>query len=308
MTSVPVEGTRPSDAERDRALAVLRDGAGTGRLSHDTFIRRMNFVLRAQSRGELADAIRDLPPTEPRLRTWTRAFRAQLPRLKVQRPTTPNARTSAHPHNPTAYGGTAPTYRPSAHDASAYGPPVSDGPASAYGAAAHGGPASAYGAGADGRLVPGGRAGERPQYPAYGPAAHGGAAGTAQPARVAPRASRGARFDPVGVVASWLDRLPQVSLVRPTAAVPLPGLALPAPGSPTVRIGRAAGATLRMPDESVSRHHAELRYVDDGWMLRDLGSMNGTTVNGLRITTTVRVRPGDRVSFGAVAYVLTWTG
>lgn len=57
MTSVPVEGTRPSDAERDRALAVLRDGAGSGRLSHDTFIRRMNFVLRAQSRGELADAI-----------------------------------------------------------------------------------------------------------------------------------------------------------------------------------------------------------------------------------------------------------
>lgn len=74
-----------------------------------------------------------------------------------------------------------------------------------------------------------------------------------------------------------------------------------------MRIGRGAGATLRMADESVSRHHAELRHVDEGWMLRDLGSMNGTTVNDLRITTTVRVRPGDRVSFGAVAYVLTWT-
>jgi len=45
-----------------------------------------------------------------------------------------------------------------------------------------------------------------------------------------------------------------------------------------------------MADESVSRHHAELRHVDEGWLLRDLGSMNGTTVNGLRITTTVRVR------------------
>jgi pSer/pThr/pTyr-binding forkhead associated (FHA) protein len=74
-----------------------------------------------------------------------------------------------------------------------------------------------------------------------------------------------------------------------------------------VRIGRGPGATLRMADLSVSRYHAELRHVDDGWMLRDLGSMNGTTVNDLRITTTVRVRPGDRVSFGAVAYVLTWT-
>ncbi|WP_432893176.1 FHA domain-containing protein [Kribbella sp. CA-245084] len=244
MTSVPVEGTRPSDAERDRALAVLRDGAGTGRLSHDTFIRRMNFVLRAQSRGELADAIRDLPRAEPRRRAWTRAFRARLPRLTVQRSATLNAPTSAHPHDPAAYR----------------------------------------------------------------PAAHGGAAATAHPERVAPRgSSRGARFDPVGVVASWLDRLPQVSLVRPVAAVPLPGLALPAPGSPTVRIGRGAGATLRMADESVSRYHAELRHIDEGWMLRDLGSMNGTTVNDLRITTTVRVRPGDRVSFGAVAYMLTWT-
>ncbi|MEV4264474.1 DUF1707 and FHA domain-containing protein [Kribbella sp. NPDC049584] len=224
MTSVPVEGTRPSDAERDRALAVLRDGAGSGRLSHDTFIRRMNFVLRAQSRGELADAIRDLPPTEPRRRAWTRAVRAYLPRLKVD---SPNARSGASPHRPAA-GSTA----------------------------------------------------DRP----------------------APR------FDPVGVVASWLDGLPRLSLARPPVAVPLPGLALPAPGSPTVRIGRGPGATLRMADESVSRHHAELRHVDEGWLLRDLGSMNGTTVNGLRITTTVRVRPGDRVGFGAVTYVLTWTG
>jgi hypothetical protein len=228
MTSAPVEGTRPSDAERDRALAVLRDGAGSGRLSHDTFIRRMNFVLRAQSRGELADAIRDLPRPEPRRHAWTRAVRAYLPRLKVETPISPNARTGAHLHGPA----------------------------------------------------------------------------TALPERARPVR----RFDPVGVVASWLDGLPRLSLARPPVAVPLPGLALPAPGSPTVRIGRGPGATLRMADESVSRHHAELRHVDEGWLLRDLGSMNGTTVNGLRITTTVRVRPGDRVGFGAVTYVLTWTG
>jgi len=41
--------------------------------------------------------------------------------------------------------------------------------------------------------------------------------------------------------------------------------------------------------------------------VRDLGSMNGTQVNGLRITTPARVRPGDQIQFGAVAYVLTWT-
>ena len=61
-----------------------------------------------------------------------------------------------------------------------------------------------------------------------------------------------------------------------------------------------------MADISVSRFHAELRHVGDGWMLRDLGSMNGTYLNGLRITTPVRVRAGDHVAFGAVAYLLTW--
>ncbi|HET6988315.1 MAG TPA: DUF1707 domain-containing protein, partial [Kribbella sp.] len=81
MTSAPVEGTRPSDAERDRALAVLREGAGSGRLSQDTFIRRMNFVLRAQSRGELANAIRDLPRAEPRRISWTQKLRRRVDTL-----------------------------------------------------------------------------------------------------------------------------------------------------------------------------------------------------------------------------------
>jgi pSer/pThr/pTyr-binding forkhead associated (FHA) protein len=107
-------------------------------------------------------------------------------------------------------------------------------------------------------------------------------------------------------LSSWLDALPRVGLVRRADVAPLPSLVLPAPGSPTVRVGRGPGATLRLPDVTVSRFHAELRYVDDGWMLRDLGSMNGTYVNDLRITTTVRVRPGDRVAFGAVRFSLTW--
>jgi pSer/pThr/pTyr-binding forkhead associated (FHA) protein len=62
-----------------------------------------------------------------------------------------------------------------------------------------------------------------------------------------------------------------------------------------------------MADVSVSRFHAELRSVDDGWLLRDLGSMNGTYLNGMRITTPTRVRAGDQVRFGAVAYHLIWT-
>ncbi|CAM5451183.1 hypothetical protein SCHAM137S_04090 [Streptomyces chartreusis] len=42
---------RLSDAERDKALKVLRDGVAMGRLSHDTFVRRMELALAARRRG-----------------------------------------------------------------------------------------------------------------------------------------------------------------------------------------------------------------------------------------------------------------
>ncbi|GAA2743105.1 MULTISPECIES: DUF1707 and FHA domain-containing protein [Kitasatospora] len=62
MTSLELRTAlaRPSQAERDQALDVLRDGVGNGRLSHDTFIRRMELVLTARSRAELADVVSDL--------------------------------------------------------------------------------------------------------------------------------------------------------------------------------------------------------------------------------------------------------
>ncbi len=40
-------------------------------------------------------------------------------------------------------------------------------------------------------------------------------------------------------------------------------------------------------------------------MLSDLGSTNGTRLNGWRVTKGVEVRPGDQVSFGTVTYVIT---
>lgn len=175
MTSTGLEATRPSDAERDQALAILREGAGAGRLSHDTFIRRMNFVLGAQTRSELAHATRDLRGPEPKV---VQVFRQLATRVHQLTDT----------------------------------------------------------------------------------------------------------------------------LRTPTAA---PGLALPLPGSQTLRIGRGDGATLRLTDVSVSRFHAELRHVGDGWMVRDLNSMNGTHVNGTRITSPTRVRPGDHLQFGAIPFTLT---
>ena len=41
------------------------------------------------------------------------------------------------------------------------------------------------------------------------------------------------------------------------------------------------------------------------WILRDLGSTNGTTVNGRRVTGTVAVRDGDMVSFGRMSFRIT---
>lgn len=52
---------RLSDAERDKALQVLRDGVAMGRLSHDTFIRRMDLALAARRSDELAVLTADLP-------------------------------------------------------------------------------------------------------------------------------------------------------------------------------------------------------------------------------------------------------
>ncbi|MGH7507328.1 MAG: trypsin-like peptidase domain-containing protein [Longimicrobiales bacterium] len=68
-----------------------------------------------------------------------------------------------------------------------------------------------------------------------------------------------------------------------------------------IRIGRHADAELRLdPDRdlSASSHHAALFRDRGRWMLRDLGSTNGTFVNDVRIPATVEIRPGDRVMFG----------
>ena len=55
-----------------------------------------------------------------------------------------------------------------------------------------------------------------------------------------------------------------------------------------------------LADDTVSRRHAELRVEEDCWVLRDLGSSNGTWVNGRRVIEA-EVRPGDVVQLGASA-------
>ncbi|GAB2738801.1 DUF1707 and FHA domain-containing protein [Kitasatospora kifunensis] len=167
---------RPSEADRERALGVLREGAGQGRLSHDTFMRRMELVLTAHSSAELDAVLTDLP--------------------------------------------------------------------------------------AEGRLA-------------------------------------GLALRTVGRLSAFTVRLREAWRTER-----LPGLALPQLGQPAVRIGRAPGSDLRLSDVSVSRRHAELRHGAQGWVLYDLGSTNGTRVNGHRVTGGVRVKPGDQVAFGSQAFRL----
>lgn len=67
-------------------------------------------------------------------------------------------------------------------------------------------------------------------------------------------------------------------------------------------VGRDPEVALRIADEpTVSRRHAEIERVGDRVVLRDLGSTNGTFVNGVRVQGEVELRPGDRVQFGAIA-------
>jgi hypothetical protein len=66
-------------------------------------------------------------------------------------------------------------------------------------------------------------------------------------------------------------------------------------------IGRIPEATVRLNDEHVSARHAEMsRSTDGSWILRDLGSTNGTQVNGRLITEPVPVRSGDLIGLGTV--------
>jgi hypothetical protein len=64
-----------------------------------------------------------------------------------------------------------------------------------------------------------------------------------------------------------------------------------------ITIGRATDATVRVSDTSVSRRHAEIRPTGGGWTIVDLGSTNGTRVNGVPVTER-RLADGDTITVG----------
>jgi len=180
-----VADLRVSDAERDKALAELRDGFAEGRLTHETFAHRIDAVLRARLSGELHLLVADLP----------RPHRGVVARLSAA------ARWTGR------------------------------------------------------RVV---------------------------------RAGRPA----VRTVDRWLRGWPPV-------------LHFPAGAQSRFTIGREPACDMTLADETVSRWHASLERNADGWLLADLGSTNGTRLNGWRVNHPTWVRSGDMVSFGGVTFVLS---
>jgi uncharacterized protein (DUF1684 family) len=79
--------------------------------------------------------------------------------------------------------------------------------------------------------------------------------------------------------------------------------ALPELVGARLEIGRSSACQIVLGDDTVSRRHAELRYEDGRWLLRDLGSSNGTYVNG-RFVTEAEVRRGDVIHLGGCAFRL----
>lgn len=212
-TPTSPEFFRISDEERERAVDDLKREFVDGRLSHETFMLRVQAALGARDSGQLAGLLGDLPPRRPRLE------RARTAARRLAR----GARTAM------------------AESAAA----VADGAA----AVADG--ASAFAAPLRDALSP--RRGPSPAAVPRGPAAP---------------------------------------------------LAFPAGEGVSFTIGRHQDCDLYIADMTVSRLHARLARAAGGWLLIDLGSTNGTRLNGWRVRDAVPIKPGDQVRFGSAEFVV----
>ncbi len=98
----------------------------------------------------------------------------------------------------------------------------------------------------------------------------------------------------------------------PTRRAPGPGLEVVeagqtalAPGQrfplgDALSIGRSAGNDITLEDDWISAQHLRLRRQNGAWMAEDLGSTNGTRVNGRPLKGAARVKSGDVLDLGRV--------
>jgi diguanylate cyclase (GGDEF)-like protein len=69
-------------------------------------------------------------------------------------------------------------------------------------------------------------------------------------------------------------------------------------GAEAVTLGRSEEATIRIPDQGLSRVHARLERIDHEFLLTDAGSTNGTFVDEVPVRTPVRIGAGARIRLG----------
>jgi Domain of unknown function (DUF1707)/FHA domain len=94
-------------------------------------------------------------------------------------------------------------------------------------------------------------------------------------------------------------------VARLTRALDVPAIPLQPPemreGESRV-LGRNPSCDYTIADATVSGRHAELARTRDGWRIRDLGSRNGTRVNGWLVREQA-LQPGDAIELGATLFV-----
>ncbi len=119
------------------------------------------------------------------------------------------------------------------------------------------------------------------------------------------------RSEPTGVVPMVPVRLadflggqpPLPCLLLLVVSGPARGETLAVVDLPAV-IGRSSGADLVIDDDTVSRRHAEFRGNRGAVEVEDLGSSNGTTLNGNPITGSLLLRDGDLLGLGSATFLV----
>ncbi len=133
-----------------------------------------------------------------------------------------------------------------------------------------------------------------PEVPSYEPAYQGQQAGFRQPAQPAPQPQQMPQQQAMPA-APQPRKAPGTCQLRETSTGKTWRIACDS----TV-IGRdESQADLILEDSNVSRRHAELKRTPAGWQICDLGSTNGTRVNGMRVTEQT-LASGDALTMGLV--------
>jgi predicted component of type VI protein secretion system len=71
-------------------------------------------------------------------------------------------------------------------------------------------------------------------------------------------------------------------------------------------VGRRAGCDIRLDFENVSGKHCALRLINGVWMVRDLGSTNGTSVNGTLLSSEQSVMPEEEIGIAGHLYTIDY--